>query len=282
MPQDIPVAGEDDVHVAGGSAEPAGGSCPDGGLLFLPVGELAGFARRPARSTDTDDLSASLRCDEHWCGGGGVLNLSEGGMLVESGVLVESGSELEVAQMVGFELWGADFRYAGLAAVAHRERGSIGLRFVTWEGDRVDGSVRALVAARLRGQHLRAQNAGKLAGARAQACDAREHQRADVSGLWAVIDGLPGATAERHGVLNVGEWGMLINGLVRPVGARISFVLVGRGIDHAGSGRVAHRRGRSAGVAVDHWYGAPEAIRALVGDESELGPGAEAYITDWS
>ncbi len=150
------------------------------------------------------------------------------------------------------------------------------MRFVTWEGGRVDGSVRALAGSRLRGQRLRAPYAGKLVGAR----DAREHPRAAVSGLSVVIEGSPGAGY--HRVLNIGEWGMLIDGLSRPVGARISFVLAGCGIDHAGSGRVAHRRGRSAGVAVDHWHGAPEAIHALVSSEAELGPGAEAYITDWS
>ena len=42
-------------------------------------------------------------------------------------------------------------------------------------------------------------------------------------------------------MLNVGERGMLIDGLARRVGAQISFVLAGRGINHAGSGRVAHR-----------------------------------------
>ena len=87
----------------------------------------------------------------------------------------------------------------------------------------------------------------------------------------------------RHQVLNVSEQGMLIDGLAPRVGARISFVLAGRGISHVGCGRVAHRTDTSAGVAVDHWHGAPEAIRALITGESELRPQlVDAYITDWS
>ncbi len=275
MPQDIRVAGNDDPPGSGDSADPAGDSCPDG-LLFVRVGGRAGFAGRPARTSYTEDLSASLRSDGRCCGVGRVLNLCEGGMLVESS------SELEVAQTVGFELAGPDFRYAGLAVVAHRENGSIGLRFVTWEGGSVDRSVRALVAARLRGQQLGSHDAGNLVMRGATAWDAREHQRAAVSGLSAVIEGWPGATARRHRVLNVGERGMLIDGLARRVGAQISFVLAGRGVNHAGSGHVAHRTDRTAGVAVDHWHGAPEAIRALVGSESGLGSRATAYVSDWS
>jgi hypothetical protein len=274
MPQDKRVAGKDHLPVPGGSPEPVGDLCPEGRLLLLPVGEVAGFARRPARSADTEDLSVSLRLEGRWCGGGRVLNLCAGGLLLESS------SELDVAQTVGFELCGPNFRYVGVAAVAHREVGSVGLRFVTWEGDRVEGAVRALVAARLR--TAAASPGCRQAGRGVHAREAREHQRAAVSGLSAVIEGSPVAPAGRYRVLDVGEHGILIDGLRRPVGARISFVLAGRGIDHAGSGRVAHRRGRSAGVAVDHWCGAPEAIRALVSDERELGPRAQAYISDWS
>ncbi|MGA2930218.1 MAG: hypothetical protein ABSG43_30345 [Solirubrobacteraceae bacterium] len=111
---------------------------------------------------------------------------------------------------------------------------------------------------------------------------ARKHQRAAVSGLSALIEGSPGATARRHRVLNVCERGMLIEGLAVRVGAAISFAVEGRAINYAGSGRVAHRTGRNAGVAVDHWHGAPEAIRALVSGETELGPRADAYFSDWS
>ncbi len=240
----------------------------------VPVAELAEFARRPARSTDTEDLSVSLRSEGRCCGVGRVLDLWEGGMLVESN------TNLELAQTVGFELAGPNFSYAGLAAVAHREHGLIGLRVVSWEGGSVGRSVRALVAARLGGQQLGARHAGKLVGGRTPAWDAREHRRAAVSGLSAVIEGWPGATARRHRVFNVGERGMLVDGLARRVGAQVSFVVAGRGIDHAGCGRVAHRSGRAAGVAVDHWHDATEAIRALVSSGDELGPRAEACVTD--
>ena len=111
---------------------------------------------------------------------------------------------------------------------------------------------------------------------------AREHQRAAVSGLSAVIERSPGATARRYRVLNVCERGMLIEGLALSVGAQISFAVEGRGINCGGSGRVAHRVGRSAGVAVDRWHGAPEAIRALVSGETDLGGRADAYFSDWS
>jgi hypothetical protein len=66
----------------------------------------------------------------------------------------------------------------------------------------------------------------------------------------------------------------------RSVGARVSFVLAGRGIYHPASGRVAYRRGRSAEVAVNHWHCAPEAIRALVSSEADLGAPAQAHISD--
>jgi hypothetical protein len=111
---------------------------------------------------------------------------------------------------------------------------------------------------------------------------AREHQRAAVSGLSAVIEGSPGATARRHRLLNVCERGMLIEGVALRVGAQISFAVEGLGISYGGSGRVAHWAGRSAGVAVDHWHGAREAIRALVSGETELGRRAGAYFSDWS
>ena len=201
MPQDTRVAGKDGLlHVREGSAGPAGDSCSARGS---PAGGRAGFARQIARTSVTEDPSASLRPSGRWCGGDRVLNLGEGGMLVESP------SELKVAETVGFELWGPDFRYPGLAAVAHREHGSIGLQFVTWGRDCVNQSVRALVAARLRGQHLQAQHAGKTGA------DAREYRRAVVSGLPAVIDGSPAATGRRHRVLTVAEHWMLIDRLVR-------------------------------------------------------------------
>ncbi len=119
-----------------------------------PVRKLAGLARRPSRTTDTKDLSASLRSNGRLMGVSRVLNLCEGGMLVESP------SDLEVG------------------------------------------------------------------------------------------------------------------GLELPVGTQISF---------AGSGRVAYRTDTTAGVTVDPWHEAPEAIRALVSGETKLGPRREdAYVTEWS
>ena len=140
MPQDKRVAGEARPN---GSAEPGGDLCPDPGSLLMPVAEFAEFARRPPRTTHTKDLSASLRLGGRSLGVGSVLNLCEGGMLVEIS------SDLEVAEIVGFELVGPRFRSVGLAAVAHRQDEAIGLCFDTWEGP-VDRSIRDLVAARLR------------------------------------------------------------------------------------------------------------------------------------
>ena len=124
MPEDERVAGEARVNVPGSSAEPVGDGLRDRGSLLVAVGEFAELARRPARSTDTRDLSASLRSDRRCGDVGRVLNLCEGGMLLESS------SDLDVAETVGFELVGPGFRYAGLAAVAHRHDGAIGLRFL--------------------------------------------------------------------------------------------------------------------------------------------------------
>ena len=194
-------------------------------------------------------------------------------------MLLESSSDLEVAETVGFELVGPGFRYSGLAAVAHRRDGAIGLRFLRWDGP-VDRPVRALVAVRdCAGQQLGLHDPGKVSIRSPTMSDSRGHDRAAVSGLSALIEASPGALTRRHQVLNVSEQGMLIDGLAPQVGARISFVLAGRGISHVGCGRVAHQTDTSAGVAVDHWYGAPEAIRALITGESELRPQlVDAYI----
>jgi hypothetical protein len=113
--------------------------------------------------------------------------------------------------------------------------------------------------------------------------DAREHDRAAGSGLSAFIEGSPGGTRRRHQMLNMGEQGMLIDGLALPIGAQLSFALAGTGINQAGRGHVAHRTDSAAGVAVDHWHGAPEVIRALISGEAETGPRLEdAYISEWS
>ena len=57
---------------------------------------------------------------------------------------------------------------------------------------------------------------------------------------------------------------MLIDGLALPLGARLSFALAGPGISYIGTGRVAYRTEATAGVVVDGWDGAPEALRALI------------------
>jgi hypothetical protein len=129
MPQAKRVSDNARLSVPGSSAE--------------PVGKLAELARRASRTTDTKDLSASLRSSGRSLGVGSVLNLCEGGMLVEIS------SNLEVAEIVAFELAGPRFGSVGLATVAHREHEAIGLRFETWEGP-VDRSICDLVAARLR------------------------------------------------------------------------------------------------------------------------------------
>ncbi len=134
MPQDKRVTDEARLNGPGTSA--------------APVGKLTGLAHRLSRTTDTNDLSASLRSSGRSLGVGSVLNLGEGGMLIEIS------SDLVVGEIVGFELAGPRFRSDGLPAVAHREDEAIGLRFETWEGS-VDRSICDLVAARLRRGQLR-------------------------------------------------------------------------------------------------------------------------------
>ncbi len=142
MPEDKRLSGTACLQVPEGSAELARNLRPDWVSLLVPVGRFAERVRRPSRTTETNDLTASLRSDRRSVCVGRVLNLCEAGMRVQSS------SDLEVGEIAGFDLAGPGFRYVGFAAVAHRTAGSIGLRFVTWEGP-VDRSIRALVAARL-------------------------------------------------------------------------------------------------------------------------------------
>ena len=96
--------------------------------------------RQYPRIADTSDLLASLRSigrSEHV---GRVLNLSQGGMLV-------AGGELKIGEISGFELAGPGFRYAGIAEIAHRTNGALGLRFIWWRA-RADRSLRELVKQR--------------------------------------------------------------------------------------------------------------------------------------
>ena len=131
------------------------------------VGDLAEFAHRPPRSTHTQDLSVSLRSSGRSLGVGSILNLCEGGMLVEIN------SDLEAAEVVDFELVGPRFRCVGLAAVAHRCDDAIGLCFDTWEGP-VDRSIRELVAARLRRRQPGSHDPRELATGLPTAWNARK------------------------------------------------------------------------------------------------------------
>jgi hypothetical protein len=215
-------------------------------------------ARRAPRTTDTKDLSASLRSSGRRWMDGRVLNLSEGGMLIES-----SGGDLDVATTASFELVGPSFCYDGVVEIAHRAAGAIGLSFVSWAGA-TDRSVRALVDARLSRSQLRSDDPDELAIGRQADRDCQEYGGVPVGGLSAVIEWSPVGSASRHQVLNVSEQEVLVECLALPLGARISFVLAGDGINQVGDGHVAHRTGRIAGVAIDHWEGPPGAVRALL------------------
>jgi hypothetical protein len=95
------------------------------------------------RTTQTKDLSATLRFAGSTRVVDEVLNLSEGGMLLAS-------SDLDVGETTHFELEGPGFQFAGLATVAHRTGQATGLRFLSWEGPAYR-PLCLLIAARLRG-----------------------------------------------------------------------------------------------------------------------------------
>jgi hypothetical protein len=136
---------------------------------------------------------------------------------------------------------------------------------------------------RTRDGQLESHHADACAIERATVRESRAHDRAALSGLSAVIEQSPGATTRRHRVLNVSEHGIAIDGLAAAVGTRICFRVAGGGINHLGRGRVVHHTGTIAGVAVEHWHGAPEAIRALISGEPEVGQRlAVAYVSEWS
>jgi hypothetical protein len=228
------------------------------------------------RTGDTKDLSVSLRANERPSVVGRVLNLSGGGMLVAIS------SDLDIGRFADFELSGPAFCFAGRAEIAHREDRAMGLRFVSWDGP-VGRSVHDLVVARLRRQQAGVHHAVTMGIRREAVWNSRKHDRVALSGLSAVIERSHRGTTRRLPVFNVSEHGMLIDGLGLALGARFSFDLAARGINHVGRGRVAHRTGTIAGVAIYHWYGAPEAICALISGEAALGlPPADAYVTDWS
>jgi hypothetical protein len=191
-----------------------------------------------------------------------VLNLSEGGMLIAGS------GDLDVAGTADFELVGPGFCYDGVVEIMHRAAGAMGLRFLSWAGA-TDRSVRALVAARLGAAQLRSDDSEEAAVGRRADGDSQWYAGVARRGLSAVIEWSPAGCASRHQVLKLSEREVLLECLALPLGARISFVLAGEGINYVGDGRVAHRTGRIAGVAVDHWEDPPEAIRALVDPTDE-------------
>lgn len=103
------------------------------------------FNRIHPRTTDTSDLSVHLHAAGHRHTPCNVLNLSEGGMLIDGG-------EFKVGELAGFELAGPDFRSAGLAEIAHRFAGRTGLKFVGW--DAVGDRTRERIAARVSRQQV--------------------------------------------------------------------------------------------------------------------------------
>lgn len=97
-------------------------------------------ARRHPRITDVRDFRARFGS-----GGGardveGVINLSEGGMLVAD-------KGLTVGARTGFELSGPDFHYAGVAEVMHLTNETTGLRFLSWQA-RDNRPIRSLIEQR--------------------------------------------------------------------------------------------------------------------------------------
>jgi hypothetical protein len=64
-------------------------------------------------------------------------------------------SDLDVGGTTDFELVGPDFRFAGLAKVAHRTDVATGLRFLRWQRP-TDPPLRAMIAASIRKQQAKA------------------------------------------------------------------------------------------------------------------------------
>jgi len=109
------------------------------------------FTRRHMRIADTQDLRARLRPPSR-CAANPVLNLSEGGVLV-------AGGERDVGEIVRFELSGpSEFRFAGLAEVAHSTKRATGLRFLDADAS-AGGQIEDLIAARIRVRLLESDSA---------------------------------------------------------------------------------------------------------------------------
>ena len=83
-------------------------------------------ARRHPRITDVRDFRARFGSGRDSRDVEGVINLSEGGMLVAD-------SALTVGEKTGFELSGPSFHYAGVAEVMHLTNETTGLRFLSWQ-----------------------------------------------------------------------------------------------------------------------------------------------------
>ena len=136
---------------------------------------------RSPRTTDTTDLSATVRLRGRSCLNARIVNLSAGGMLV-----VARGA-YPVAAIASVELDGPDFRYAGRAQVARRGDGALGMRFLSWDG-LAERSVRSLVAARLRCQELASQPAG-VGAPHATISPSPQRDAAAIAGTSAVHEG---------------------------------------------------------------------------------------------
>jgi hypothetical protein len=98
--------------------------------------------RRHQRTTNTQDLEATVWQSSRRCATGTVLNLSEGGMLV-------AGEGAEVGDVAAVELSGRDFRLAGHAEVVHVTSGATGLHVLGWNGP-ASRRVQSLIMRRIR------------------------------------------------------------------------------------------------------------------------------------
>ena len=136
---------------------------------------------RSPRTTDTTDLSATVRLRGRSCLNARIVNLSA------SGMLVAARGAYPVAAIASVELDGPDFRYAGRAQVARRGDGVLGMRFLSWDG-LAERSVRSLVAARLRCQELASQPAG-VDAPHATISPSHHRDAAAIAGTSAVHEG---------------------------------------------------------------------------------------------
>lgn len=103
------------------------------------------FMRRHARTSETLDLTVTLRSRGRHLAPRSVLDLSEGGMAIDGG-------EFKVGDLAGFELSGPAFRSAGLAEVAHRTGTRTGMRFIGWDSP-TSADAREQIASRIRRHH---------------------------------------------------------------------------------------------------------------------------------